>query len=257
MSDQKPLEYFSCVDGSYIIITDGALHHIQKDGDHADLWQDLHTFAQANPDRVQAIPEEIQARLLSQNELPLPPLQGVESGWQDRPILSRPDGSYVISAGTNGMPYHVPNEGGWVDGSEAVQWPDVHAYAQACPDKVLPDFGTVLTSRDDSGSYIIQRNGESCSVEPADEDWTQVNAYALAFPSMVHPEPPPPTAEELAAQARAERDRLLAATDYLMANDYPIDAASREALVIYRQALRDVPAQDDFPENVIWPEKPA
>jgi len=49
-------------------------------------------------------------------------------------IIKRPDGSYVITH--NGLPYHVPNEGGWVDGTEPVQWADVNAYALANPDMV-------------------------------------------------------------------------------------------------------------------------
>jgi hypothetical protein len=73
---------------------------------------------------------------------------------------------------------------------------------------------------------------------------------------MVQPEPEPPTPEELAAQARAQRDRLLAETDKYMTIDYPISDAGRTALKAYRQALRDVPMQPGFPEDVIWPEKP-
>jgi hypothetical protein len=61
--------------------------------------------------------------------------------------------------------------------------------------------------------------------------------------------PPLPTAEEV----RAERDRLLAASDWTQVADAPVDQA---AWAIYRQALRDVPDQAGFPENVIWPETP-
>lgn len=67
---------------------------------------------------------------------------------------------------------------------------------------------------------------------------------------------PEPTAEELAAQARAERDALIAETDYLMASDYPLTDEKREELKAYRQALRDVPEQSGFPTDITWPEKP-
>lgn len=63
--------------------------------------------------------------------------------------------------------------------------------------------------------------------------------------------------ERKSAEVRQERDRLLAATDYLLAADYPITAESLEAVKTYRQALRDVPEQETFPEEVAWPEKPA
>jgi hypothetical protein len=64
------------------------------------------------------------------------------------------------------------------------------------------------------------------------------------------PSPEPlPTAEEI----RAERDRLLKASDWTQVADAPVDQAAWAA---YRQALRDVPQQEGFPENVVWPIKP-
>jgi hypothetical protein len=68
------------------------------------------------------------------------------------------------------------------------------------------------------------------------------------------PPPPPPTTEQLAAQARAERDRLLAASDWTQLPDVP--EATRAAWAEYRQALRDVPQQDGFPLTIKWPERP-
>ena len=71
---------------------------------------------------------------------------------------------------------------------------------------------------------------------------------------------PQPTAGELAEQkaqsVRAQRDRLLSQTDYLVSGDYPISAADLAAVKTYRQALRDVPAQEGFPDSVAWPELP-
>ena len=55
---------------------------------------------------------------------------------------------------------------------------------------------------------------------------------------------------------RRERDRKIAETDYFLAPDYPISAEDREAVKDYRQALRDVPQQDGFPDSVEWPEPP-
>ena len=55
---------------------------------------------------------------------------------------------------------------------------------------------------------------------------------------------------------RAQRDSLIAATDFLMASDYPISDEDRAAVAAYRQALRDVPQQEGFPHEVVWPEAP-
>ena len=48
-----------------------------------------------------------------------------------------------------------------------------------------------------------------------------------------------------AAQKRAERDRLLAASDWTQVEDAPVDKA---AWATYRQALRDLPQADGFPD---------
>ncbi|WP_289171645.1 tail fiber assembly protein [uncultured Parasutterella sp.] len=71
---------------------------------------------------------------------------------------------------------------------------------------------------------------------------------------------PQPTAEELAEQkaqtVRSQRDRLLSQTDYLVSGDYPISDDDLATVKAYRQALRDVPAQEGFPDSVVWPELP-
>ena len=65
-----------------------------------------------------------------------------------------------------------------------------------------------------------------------------------------------------AERVRAERDRRLAACDYLMMPDYPLPDASRAAWVDYRQALRNLTVQDGFPwtgaddEQCPWPTRP-
>ena len=68
--------------------------------------------------------------------------------------------------------------------------------------------------------------------------------------------PPPPTPEELAAQARAQRDALISATDYLVMPDYPIVAGKLAAVQAYRQSLRDISKQPGFPDAIVWPDKP-
>jgi hypothetical protein len=61
------------------------------------------------------------------------------------------------------------------------------------------------------------------------------------------------TKEELSYMFRIKRDALLGATDkYAMA-----DRTIPPEMVAYRQALRDITAQPEFPYNVVWPIKPA
>ena len=56
----------------------------------------------------------------------------------------------------------------------------------------------------------------------------------------------------LAASERAKRTALLMETDhYALA-----DVTMTDAMKTYRQALRDVPQQTDFPSTINWPTKP-
>ncbi len=54
---------------------------------------------------------------------------------------------------------------------------------------------------------------------------------------------------------RSERDKALAASDYMMMSDYPISDERRAAWAKYRQALRDITQQLD-PFAVLWPTDP-
>ena len=56
----------------------------------------------------------------------------------------------------------------------------------------------------------------------------------------------------LASTERSKRDDLLKATDHYGLSDVTMS----EAMTTYRQALRDVPQQTDFPGTITWPTKP-
>ena len=56
----------------------------------------------------------------------------------------------------------------------------------------------------------------------------------------------------LTVQVRAERDALLASSDHMALADRITDDWRN-----YRQALRDLPASEGFPNSVAWPTEPA
>ncbi len=62
------------------------------------------------------------------------------------------------------------------------------------------------------------------------------------------------------AAFRAERDRRLAETDWIVARAYERGEPVPEAWVAYRQALRDLPAlltdEQVLARNIPWPEPP-
>ena len=61
------------------------------------------------------------------------------------------------------------------------------------------------------------------------------------------------TKEALSASVRIERNAKLAASDWTQISDSTADKA---AWATYRQALRDISAQEGFPATVAWPTQP-
>ena len=96
-----------------------------------------------------------------------------------------------------------------------------------------------VTGADDNGSAI-----ESSNPDDWGTTWSAVKAKKDAL-----------VAAEPMRLLRAERDRLLAETDWMAGSDVTL----ADAWKTYRQALRDAPAQDGVTglDNVTWPTKPS
>lgn len=63
----------------------------------------------------------------------------------------------------------------------------------------------------------------------------------------------PENAFNIAAEyVRTKRNTLLAETDWWANSDVTMTDEQRA----YRQALRDIPLQEGFPTNIVWPTKP-
>ena len=56
--------------------------------------------------------------------------------------------------------------------------------------------------------------------------------------------------------ARSKRNALLNQTDWTIMPDSPLSDSKKTEWKTYRQALRDVPAQSGFPNNITWPTEP-
>lgn len=117
---------------------------------------------------------------------------------------------------------------------------------------------TLLTKYfvDPSGRYI----GAFCGSSPDTQDALEVPcppsdvAAVWDFDSDQWGDPP---STVLATRARRRRDVLLRACDVQALPDFPhVDDDAREAWMIYRQLLRDVPDQEGFPSDVTWPDPP-
>jgi hypothetical protein len=64
--------------------------------------------------------------------------------------------------------------------------------------------------------------------------------------------------EELAWEfARDKRNRLLSECDWTCVTDSQLSEADQASWQTYRQALRDVPQNENDPENITWPDAPS
>lgn len=68
-----------------------------------------------------------------------------------------------------------------------------------------------------------------------------------------NPQFPDATNEQKWEQIKLWRNAMLAASDWAMISDAPTD---KDAWTIYRQALRDLPAQSGEAENAKFPDAP-
>ena len=63
-------------------------------------------------------------------------------------------------------------------------------------------------------------------------------------------------AEQPAKEARRERNRLLTESDWLTIRATDTGDPVPSDWQTYRQALRDIPLQKGFPEEIEWPQEP-
>ena len=101
------------------------------------------------------------------------------------------------------------------------------------------EFGAMfrkVTGADDNGSAIESDNSTDWGVT-----WAQVQTKQSEL-----------TAAEPLAALRAERDRLIAATDWWASSDLTMT----DAQTAYRQALRDITDDANSLDDVTWPTAP-
>lgn len=131
------------------------------------------------------------------------------------------------------------------------------------PAQAKPIYYSLFESLNEDGSINYEKVGDMLRHE---YDYKK-RKEALGFdPSSLigqvgtyNPVKPEPSAEEVLAQAiqtaRWHRDMLLRESDWTQAVSDLSDEKKNE-WALYRQALRDVPEQVGFPNNINWPTKP-
>ena len=62
--------------------------------------------------------------------------------------------------------------------------------------------------------------------------------------------------ESLRREAITYRNKLLVMSDYTQLSDSTLSEDQKQAFASYRQLLRDIPQQLEFPTNINWPKEP-
>lgn len=115
---------------------------------------------------------------------------------------------------------------------------------EAYPDPLTPD------------EYLIPAHATTIApAEPGVGKYAKWNGTEWTIEDIEEPVPVTPSEPDLALEARAKRNALIADTDWTQLSDVPI--ANRTAWATYRQALRDVPQQVGFPIEITWPSAPS
>lgn len=124
----------------------------------------------------------------------------------------------------------------------------VYYYEKINEDKSITNYTTVTKL-----AYNLSWQNNTVAITETEvselNGWTYLKGYA-----------PKKTEEqklnELATTIRSKRNLLLAETDYLLMPDYPISKEYSEKVKEYRQQLRDITKQDEFPSDVVFPDFP-
>ena len=116
------------------------------------------------------------------------------------------------------------------------------SFPKQIPDEMLASYDVYPYTRTDRPTYdpLTEQCFDNGFEQDAEGNWVQ--GYSVE-----------PVEQEVAERSiREHRDNLLSETDWIALSDVTMT----EKMTAYRQALRDIPAQDGFPNTVTWPTKP-
>lgn len=124
------------------------------------------------------------------------------------------------------------------------------SFPDVISNEVLAEFNVFPVTIDSKPSITYQQN--AVLQDPVFEDGRWVQHWEVVT---IDSETAQDNYDNKASQIRQQRDQYLQETDWTQGKDIP-DSVSK-FWAPYRQQLRDITNQSEFPSNVIWPEKPA
>ena len=122
------------------------------------------------------------------------------------------------------------------------------SFPKNIPDALLASYDVYPLTPVDRPVADHTKNVNEGTPQQINGTWTQVWDIAAASAEEIEVR-----TQEKAQSVRSERDYFLQQSDWTQIGDAPVDAV---AWATYRQALRDITAQEGFPHNVTWPTKP-
>jgi hypothetical protein len=110
-----------------------------------------------------------------------------------------------------------------------------------------------IINLDDDGIFVPYKQG----IEIAPDNSGEIG-WIWNGSNWIEPQPNPPTLEEKTSRIRSKRDgQLRRNIDIINGPRWSAMTPEKQSeWMSYRQALLDVPQQEGFPDNVIWPVKP-
>lgn len=126
----------------------------------------------------------------------------------------------------------------------------------------IPETGTVDVEPE---LYLPYEPNPQYEPEPTIDEWTQdlipgdvTSPTQETIPWVVYdltPEEVQSRLDGAAEAAREERNWHLLQSDHIFCSDVQVE--DRDAWLEYRQALRDLPTQPNFPKEIDWPKRPS
>lgn len=99
--------------------------------------------------------------------------------------------------------------------------------------------------------YVVVRLDDDANIPLGHRWWDDFQEWLAAGNT------PRPALDTRGDVMRAQRDAMLRSCDWTQVPDAQLTAEQKAAWASYRQALRDVPAQAEFPGAIDWPTLPA
>lgn len=118
------------------------------------------------------------------------------------------------------------------------------SFPRNIPDNVLEEFGVYRVLEVAAPEINYRTHTNTQDIQLVDNVWTQV-WQTVELPL-----------EQATTNIRSQRDYFLQESDWVVSKAYEIGEPVPANWATYRQALRDITAQEGFPYNVSWPTKP-